>query len=311
MAVQRLASCCRCLFSVTGGSVLKYELGKTVKHPRKIGWPSKATLSLAIGLALLGGASVCGSVQVMAQATNEALTLVVPSAAKLAPNGEIALPIQVTPAGALPRRAIVLIRGLPSTVTLSEGRLFESGVWGVPATDIDKVKMISMSTAVGRSDVGISIVTIDGTLLAEARTSLIIKADVPAAQAGNAQPGGNTVFTATQPQQDAPAAPSPTAAPRLTPQQSATLMAIVRKGDEHMAAGNVSAARLLYRHAAEGGLAAGALALAISYDGEELRRRNVKGGVQADPKEAQIWYEKAGELGSAEAMEQLQRFGAR
>ena len=256
---------------------------------------------------LFGGVAICGVTGSMAQAAAETLSLVVPSAAQLAPGGETALSIQIVPAAAIPRHAIVLIRGMPSSVTLSGGRLFESGVWGIPAADIGKVKITSVPEAFGWSDVTISVVTIDGTLLAEARTNLVIMAEAPA---DNPRPEDNTLFTATSPQ-DRLATPPADSARRLPSEQSGPLFGIVKKGDEQMASGNVSAARLLYQHAAENGLAAAALALAASYDEQELRVRRVLGGVQPDAKQAQFWYEKAHELGSTQALQQLQRFGAR
>jgi hypothetical protein len=261
-------------------------------------------LSLAIGLSVFT-AGVTGSiVEAAAQASAETLSLTVPPAFQLVPGVETPLPIQIKPSGTMPRRAIVLIRGLPSTVTLSDGRLFESGVWGVPAADLAKVKMLSSETPAGRTPVTVSVVAIDGTLLAEANGSLIM-AESPA------DLNDKTIFTAA-PAQDLPAERDVfNAPPRPSPAQSEQLFSIVRKGDEQMAMGNVSAARLLYRHAADNGLAAAALALAASYDEEELRKRRVKGGVQPDSKQAQFWYEKARELGSAEARERLLKLGAR
>jgi hypothetical protein len=282
-----------------------------VKHSAVRGQRAWVALCVALGTPLVCGA-MAGSVGVaVAQARAEAVSVALPPVIQIAPGSETSFAIQVKPANAVPRRAIVLIRGLPSTVTLSEGRLFESGVWGVPAADIDKLKIVSDSAQIERQDISISLVAIDGTLLAEARSSVVTSSpNARAAAVGRAGPDDSTIYTA------APAQPDPRAeglgsAVRLSSEQSAQLFSIVRKGDEQMAVGNVSAARLLYRHAAESGLAAGALALAASFDEQELRQRRVKGGVQADAKQAQFWYEKARELGSPEARERLQKLGAR
>jgi hypothetical protein len=269
----------------------------------------KAALSLAFGLSLFGAGSAVGIEKAAAQSSAEAISVIVPSAFQLVPGVEAILPLQIKSAAALPRRAIVLVRGLPTSVTLSEGRLFESGVWGIPAADVAKVKMSADDASPGRNEVNISLVAIDGTLLAEARSSLVIMAGSLGAQVGRSEPSDRTLATAAS-AQDIPAELSP-ATRRIPPEQSEQLFSFVKKGDDQMAVGNVSAARLLYRHAAESGLAAGALALAASYDEEELRKLRVRGGVQADPKQAQFWYEKARELGSTEARERLQRFGSR
>jgi hypothetical protein len=276
-----------------------------VGHLTTYGKRRSAALFLATGLLLYGAGPITGIGEAGAQTSAEAISLDVPSALQLTPDTPISLPIQLKPAAAVPRRAIVLIRGLPSTVTLSEGRLFESGVWGVPVTDINKARISSVSVSAGRIDVTISLVTIDGTLLAEARSSLVVETDAQARSGTD----DRTMFTAAPPQ-DLPS-PAPLAPSRLTPQQSEQLFLLVKKGDDQMAVGNVSAARLLYQHAAESGLAVAAMALAASYDEEELRKRRVMGGVQPDQKQAQFWYEKARQLGSAEAHERLQRFGAR
>jgi TPR repeat protein len=77
-----------------------------------------------------------------------------------------------------------------------------------------------------------------------------------------------------------------------------------------MASGNVETARLFYERAADAGLAQGALALAATFDPHELARRQVVGGLRPNPAQAQRWYERARELGAAEAEEPLRRLSA-
>jgi TPR repeat protein len=192
-------------------------------------------------------------------------------------------------------------------MTLSGGRLFESGVWGVAVTDIGNLKISSSSAASGRNDLTISLVSLDGSLMAETSASLVVRAaSTPAA--AKADFGDQAVLTATAPQ-ELPRAQEP--ARRLSPADTERYLAMVRKADDQMRVGNISAARLLYRHAAEAGVAAAALALAATYDDQELRKHHVLGGVQADAKQAQLWYEKARELGSPEARDRLLRLGSR
>ena len=83
----------------------------------------------------------------------------------------------------------------------------------------------------------------------------------------------------------------------------------MRRGDESMAMGNVSEARLLYTRAAESGWAYAALALAMTYDAKELAKMAVLGGVQPNAGMAAKWYARARELGSQEAAEKLRRLG--
>jgi TPR repeat protein len=72
----------------------------------------------------------------------------------------------------------------------------------------------------------------------------------------------------------------------------------------------VSAARLLYERAADAGLAQAAMALAATFDATEFARLKLR-GVDADAKEARRWYERARQLGAADAEERLRRIGGR
>jgi hypothetical protein len=82
---------------------------------------------------------------------------------------------------------------------------------------------------------------------------------------------------------------------------------MVKRGAEYMANGNVGAARMILRPAAQAGNPGAAFALAETYDPLVLGKLNAKGGVAADISLAQTWYEKAKDLGSAVALERLAR----
>lgn len=82
-------------------------------------------------------------------------------------------------------------------------------------------------------------------------------------------------------------------------------------GLQRLEEGNVTAARSFFERAALAGLARSALALADTYDPEELTKLKVI-GLKPDVEAARKWYEKAYELGAVgEASERLQRLGAR
>lgn len=87
-------------------------------------------------------------------------------------------------------------------------------------------------------------------------------------------------------------------------------MRLVKRGDEQLADGGIAQARLLYERAADAGLAQGAMALAATYDPDELDRLGVR-GLQPDGATAARWYERARQLGAVEAAQRLQRLGAR
>jgi hypothetical protein len=74
---------------------------------------------------------------------------------------------------------------------------------------------------------------------------------------------------------------------------------LIARGNEFLGQSDVTSARLFYGLAASHGSAAGALAMASTYDPVVLRQRAVK-GVQPDPVTAVEWYRKAASLGAAE-----------
>ena len=105
----------------------------------------------------------------------------------------------------------------------------------------------------------------------------------------------------TQTEADTAIAPPPAAAPRIAHEDRVTLLA---RGRTQLANGDVSAARLAFRRAAEGGDAQAALALGGTFDPLVLRSLGAI-GVAADPDQARGWYRRAAELGSRDAPQRL------
>ena len=95
----------------------------------------------------------------------------------------------------------------------------------------------------------------------------------------------------------------------MAPRERERAQRLMEKGDQELDNGNVSSARLFYEYAADAGLAEAAMALAATFDASELAKRNVR-GIAPDAKEAQRWYERARELGAAEAQQRISRLGA-
>jgi hypothetical protein len=79
---------------------------------------------------------------------------------------------------------------------------------------------------------------------------------------------------------------------------------LVKRGNDLLADGDIAAARLLLRRAAEAGSAEGALALGTTFDPVALQRIGAIGAV-ADLAKARRWYQRAAELGSSTASQQL------
>jgi TPR repeat protein len=98
-----------------------------------------------------------------------------------------------------------------------------------------------------------------------------------------------------------PIAPPP-AQRKLDQEEIAVLL---KRGKDLIANGDLAAARLVLRRAADANDAEAALALGATYDPLVLRALRVY-GFKADPVMARVWYEKARELGSAAAPRRLE-----
>jgi hypothetical protein len=107
----------------------------------------------------------------------------------------------------------------------------------------------------------------------------------------------------------APRSISPSSASRLpsSADDASDIAAKMKIGAELMANGDIAAARMMFERTAEAGNAAGAFALAETYDPVMLRRLRLRGGVAPDVALARRWYERARDLGSIAAPERISR----
>jgi len=95
-----------------------------------------------------------------------------------------------------------------------------------------------------------------------------------------------------------------TADTKTLPLDSDEIALLLKRGKDLLTTGDLAAARLLLRRAAEAGSAEAAMALGATFDPAVLRRLKAIGAA-ADPDRARKWYEKAVALGSTAASEQL------
>jgi hypothetical protein len=233
--------------------------------------------------------------------------ITVTSAILADPATQVAVAIRVEPTDAVPANSFVRLRGLPASVSLTEGHAIGPGSWAVPLFSLPTLKANVPTGVSGRSELIVNLVTVDGTVLAEARSALVVAAPSPAA-APEPPPKRATIVT--------PPVPVPAGRPdRLTPrppeisaEEKARTEKLVVQGERFLAEGKVEAARQFFRRAADAGLAAAAIRLATTYDPVELRRLQAQ-GVVPDTAEARKWYERARELGAPEADEKLARLG--
>jgi TPR repeat protein len=102
-----------------------------------------------------------------------------------------------------------------------------------------------------------------------------------------------------------PAAAEPAASAPASEFSAEELAALLKRGQQLAASGDIAAARLTLRPAAEAHNAQAALALGATYDPVVLRSLGIF-GVSPDVAMARSWYEKAKAYGSAEAPRRLE-----
>ena len=225
-----------------------------------------------------------------------------------------ALSIQISPANLIPRQAFVRIRGLPPTFALSEGHSIAVGAWAVPLAALPRLRLEVPTGSEGKSEITIVLVSIDGAVLDEAKSTLVVvrreQASAPLAPPTLAPP--TPAPPAPPPPRVQPErAPVPLAkSPELAPGERDRAVKMLQRGNELIAAKDFSAAQHFYKRAAEMGLPEAAIALARTFDPAELARLGAV-GLKADPEVARVWYEKARALGSVEADAFLLRLSAR
>ena len=243
-------------------------------------------LGLLAGLVALSGT---GTWTRPAEAQQRASVTVAPTTQAEAAS-RTRLQIQVGPADAIAKNSFVRIRGLPPAVALSEGHSIAPGAWAVPLVALQNLAIIMPVGQQGPAEVVVSLVSIEGAVLAEAKTTLVVTAVAP-------RPG------------DAAAAPR-VPPPKLTPELRERALGLHAKGLEQLERGNIYAARKFFELAADIGLAQSAVAAAGTYDPDELAKLRVV-GFQPDVAAARKWYERARELGAVEAADRLRRLGSR
>jgi TPR repeat protein len=104
---------------------------------------------------------------------------------------------------------------------------------------------------------------------------------------------------------EAPATPPPPAAPAVRRMDPDELAALLKRAKGLLAIGDITAARLLLERAADAQEAEAAFVLAGTYDPQVLGVQDMR-SITPDPAMARSWYQKAAQLGSADARRRLQ-----
>ena len=222
-----------------------------------------------------------------------------------APATQIPLTVQIGPPEAVPAHSFVRVRGLPPSVSLTEGHAIAPGSWAVPLFALPNLRANIPAGTSGRTDFVITLLGADGTQIAEARSALVIGTPADGATCGEVR---------RRPARRQSAIPSACRAAASRPASSRAAAAGERRAPSACSPRekSISLAETLLRRGTSSsarwtsGLAAAALRLAATYDPAELQRAETK-GIVADRNLARKWYERAREMGAPEAVERLAR----
>lgn len=177
-----------------------------------------------------------------------------------------AFPLEVSARG-LSGSSFAVMSGLASGTSLSVGALLGDGTWWVAAADLEHVVIQPPPRFVGAMDVAIELRLAD-TKICDKKSVHLEWLPVVSLDADE-------------------------------------MAALLKRGNDLLISGDIAAAQLVLRRAAEGGSAQAAMALAGTYDPVLLAKLGVH-GFSPNVALARQWYEKAKQLGSIEAARRLE-----
>jgi len=186
--------------------------------------------------------------------------------------------------------ATVFFYGLVPDTRLSAGTQVGTSGWRVDARDLDRLLIRAPRDFVGAVDAKIDLRLADNRI-----------ADTQTLRYEWMRPA--------KPAEPPPVASVPKPAPRhadspVVRLDDAEITALIKRGEDFLRSGDLASARLLLRRAAEAGSADAALALGETFDPLYVEQLGAI-GIKPDPALAREWYQKAAELGSDTARQQL------
>lgn len=149
--------------------------------------PGKArAVALVLGLGL-SPLPIIGAAPVAAQdAQPPSFSVSIAPVVLAEPEVDTPFEISVGPEAQLPKQSYVRVRGLPLAARLSDGHVISLGSWAIPLSALRSLKVKAPISASGRTEITVSVLNIDGTVLAEAKSSLVV---APAWLLGSANRG--------------------------------------------------------------------------------------------------------------------------
>jgi len=169
----------------------------------------------------------------------------------------------------LPARSIIAIRGIPQGATFSQGRPYGSSEWSLTPDEVGDLRIHLRKGTTEGTDMRIELVGADGTTLASATTRLDVAED-------------------------------PRAALILRSDEGDRIEDLIKHGQKMVEVGYLAGARAYFKRAVEAGSGEAALLLGACYDPAFIEKIGAQ-GIKPDPKEARNWYERAKQLGIADA----------
>ena len=198
----------------------------------------KLALGLRLGAAALGcmiggGGQNAGDLTAKAQTTSRdpaggsslarpsgapgGVRLEVPKLLLSAPASEIALDIVLHNVAKLPPNSFVRIHGLSPKMALSDGYSIAPGSWAVPLAAVAKLRVIVPAGVSGRNDVAITVLAIDGGVVAKAQMTLVVAPTAIAEGAKRASPPSGFNGLGYRPKLPPPPEPPANRAETITP----------------------------------------------------------------------------------------------
>jgi hypothetical protein len=186
----------------------------------------------------------------------------------------------------------LLLKGLEAATRLSAGKFLEPNSWRISVFELGNLFAYAPKDYVGTMEAVVDLHSADDSRV----DSQVIRMEW-VALAGRSGPSSSS---------DRPlVSQEPVAQLPLHADETAMLL---RRGYDLLKLGDITAARIALRRAANAGNSDAAFMLASTFDPNVLRQIGAI-GIAPDPRQALYWYEKASELGSGEAKRGIERLG--
>jgi Bacterial SH3 domain len=213
-------------------------------------------------------ASLAAASQVETVARPE-IALTADSRIEAKPGEEVPINIAIDRVDQLPARSILAIRAIPPGATFSQGRPYGSSEWSLTPDEVGDLRIHLPKGTTEGTDMRIELVGPDSTTLASATTRLDVAED-------------------------------PRAALILRSDEGDRIEDLIKHGQKMVEVGYLAGARAYFKRAVEAGSGEAALLLGACYDPAFIEKIGAQ-GIKPDPQEARNWYERAKQLGIADA----------